>query len=188
MIYIQECQPQSQCFLNLSFSLSRFLFSNQLNGTIPPQFGNLTKLLNLYAHNRSFVFDHISQMMNLLDCFQCSHSLIVAIAGSSTRISSTAPSHLSSATSLSSPICTHNCVLFDSFFFLRWSMLNRYSLQSLSVFILSLWFPQRPLLESAQRHHPTSAGQPLEAAIYVRCHRIAVSCNIIWSHPPSIWF
>jgi len=30
----------------------RYLFSNQLNGTIPPQLANLTKLQQLYAQNR----------------------------------------------------------------------------------------------------------------------------------------
>ena len=42
-----------------SLSLSRDLNSNQLTGTIPPQFGKLTNLSNLYVHNRIVLLDHL---------------------------------------------------------------------------------------------------------------------------------
>ena len=128
MMHLQLC---SLCHCR-SF---RNLDSNQLNGTIPPQLGNLTKLTTLYTQNRSASIDTViisdltllivsdltflayyilsdSTLMLkilhlvLIDC------VIVALSGISTRISSVARSLLSSASSQCCKCCTSRIAIF----------------------------------------------------------------------------
>jgi len=97
------------CLQLISLPLREFS-SNQLTGTIPPEFGKLTQLsYNLYAQARIvFPFDRIiyPSAMNSLTIAVHFHCFVVALSGTSTTISLMAPSRLSSATSLNCNGCT----------------------------------------------------------------------------------
>ena len=98
----------------------RYLDTNDLTGTIPPQLGNLTMLTRLYAQNLRppltlvisdltlFAFFLVSDFIIVCeyDASPIAHCVIFAHSGTSTPISSVAPFHLSSATSRCSPFCT----------------------------------------------------------------------------------
>jgi len=94
----------NRCFL-------RDLSSNQLNGTIPPQLGNLINLQQLYVVIASLshallydFYDPPSIGFKLKRSVLRSHSFIIA-SGTFPGISSPAAFHLSSETYFSSPIC-----------------------------------------------------------------------------------
>ena len=57
-ISISVCSFPNHC--------SRSLDSNQLDGTILPQLGNLTELYSLYAQNRNFLFTNILIILSVL--------------------------------------------------------------------------------------------------------------------------
>ena len=101
MIYLQFNR-----FL-FSYCSLRHLNMNQLNGTIPP-LGNLTLLRDLYAS--FFLATHLTWWAIIQIDFTPNRFLFsfcgVALTGTLTRISSPAPSRLSSATSLSCNSCT----------------------------------------------------------------------------------
>ena len=85
---------------------------NRLNGTVPPQLGNLSQLTYLYAQNRFVFLDNVYRYLmgylrlRSLTIIVHSHSFIATASGVSTRISSLAPFRLTSAASESSCICT----------------------------------------------------------------------------------
>ena len=104
----------------------RYLQSNQLAGTIPPQLGNLTALQILYAQRRidifaitSYISEDPSSMISIIVGI---HYFIVALSGSSTRICSLAPSLLSSANSGIYNKCTQNHIFcIDNVYSIQWS-------------------------------------------------------------------
>jgi len=154
----------------------RNLDSNQLNGTIPPQLGNLTKLTTLYTQNRSASIDTViisdltllivsdltflayyilSDSTLMLKILHLVLKLIVSLSlFQESRLESAQWHDPSSARH---PHNAASAVRVASQYF-------EYSI----VLIVSLSLSQGPLLESAQWHHPTSGRQPHDAHLFVR--------------------
>ena len=92
------------------FRSRRYLDSNQLSGTIPPQLGNLTQLKGMYAVSELYFFPIFTIANQSLIAISLSCRIpscsITRLSGPSTRISSWAPSLRSSATLRGSLHCT----------------------------------------------------------------------------------
>ena len=168
----------------LHYRCFRYLYMNQLTGTIPPKLGNFSVLSFLYSHcivliDNVNLFGDPPSIFSHCESLHCSY---LALSGSSTLTSSLAPSPLSSATSLSSEYCTHSLASFSlTTFMISDDLSCILSSHTIAVWFVSLSLSQGPLLESAYRHHPTSAGQPHSLVIFVRSqNRITVLISIWW--------